>query len=795
MKRKKMMQNKATVKYIDKTEQLEKGIKRFPSIYIEGSAACGKTTAVKMLLQKHPEEKSYILDLALELRQQEELLEKLRRLKGQMETEPLWLVLENMLENPVPEVTDLLKEIVRTMQPDGRVIFVSRNKPWEQLLDLLWKEEMEMIPMEKLLFSREEIRSYLRMKNLSINGKGLYEKTGGWPGCISVLTRMAEMNRNKTIEELMDSHEIKIYIQKEILSCLSLDEKQILARIAGFPWVNEKLLEEVWNIENGRHYLEGFQRKGLLVFERGKRRWKLAPLLQNYVGEQLPVTGQEHLWYEKHLYIPEVFFCLKKAGEEQLYQEYLRKYYSAVFFAGLISEELLKRTENTPRDCYLRGVYYYTTRQFSRLQSEIDSLKQIEEKDFETKEILLNLCYLNPQMALEEWLQLLKELLEENKKFKMYQMLGNSVTYLCGTRDLSGLFACSSKEEKKNAHLWKKAFGELEWKCYQLARIDYYVETERKELLSEDDLNVLRNISVSGELWQIRLVKLYLLCKMQRMQYDERYTPVIGMLEQSLLEENEPVCVRITECISSLYAPWYGAKEKMSRWLRYAGIDSMAVITEENYVPLYFQAKGYIVLNQFERAEKILKKLVPYLLEYRRSRFLAEVLFQYAVINWSKNIKGQTVKNAIESFMNCGKSRYVAFYAGYGKKGLEVLEAYIEWHKGNFPERWSHKKKYNYGNVLRMPQEDYFNAVLRNAKKVSKNEKKFPEEHIEEHLTMTETLILQDIGRGLSNQEICVELGVKMPTVKGHIYNLYKKLGVNSRGQAIVKGKELGILE
>ena len=164
-----------------------------------------------------------------------------------METEPLWLVLENVPENPVPEVPDLLKEIVRTMQSEGRVIFVSRNKPCVQLLDLLWKEEMEMIPMEKLLFSREEIRSYLRMKNLSINGKGLYEKTGGWPGCISVLTRMAEMNRNKTIEELMDSHEIKIYIQKEILSCLSLDEKQILARIAGFPWVNEKLLEEVWN--------------------------------------------------------------------------------------------------------------------------------------------------------------------------------------------------------------------------------------------------------------------------------------------------------------------------------------------------------------------------------------------------------------------------------------------------------------------------------------------------------------------------------------------------------------------
>ena len=123
------------------------------------------------------------------------------------------------------------------------------------------------------------------------------------------------------------------------------------------------------------------------------------------------------------------------------------------------------------------------------------------------------------------------------------------------------------------------------------------------------------------------------------------------------------------------------------------------------------------------------------------------------------------------------------------------MEEYIEWQKAGAPERWSHKKKYNYGNVLRMTQEDYLDAVLRNAKRVSRNEKIFSEEYIEERLTMTETLILQDIGRGLSNQEICVELGVKMSTVKGHIYNLYKKLGVKSRGQAIVKGKELGVLE
>ena len=41
--------------YIDKTECLEKEIERFPSVYIEGAAGCGKTTMMRMFLEKHPE--------------------------------------------------------------------------------------------------------------------------------------------------------------------------------------------------------------------------------------------------------------------------------------------------------------------------------------------------------------------------------------------------------------------------------------------------------------------------------------------------------------------------------------------------------------------------------------------------------------------------------------------------------------------------------------------------------------------------------------------------------------------
>ena len=37
-------------------------------------------------------------------------------------------------------------------------------------------------------------------------------------------------------------------------------------------------------------------------------------------------------------------------------------------------------------------------------------------------------------------------------------------------------------------------------------------------------------------------------------------------------------------------------------------------------------------------------------------------------------------------------------------------------------------------------------------------------------------------------------MNIKLPTVKSHIYNIYKKLGVTTRVQAVQKAKDSGLL-
>ena len=73
-----------------------------------------------------------------------------------------------------------------------------------------------------------------------------------------------------------------------------------------------------------------------------------------------------------------------------------------------------------------------------------------------------------------------------------------------------------------------------------------------------------------------------------------------------------------------------------------------------------------------------------------------------------------------------------------------------------------------------------------------KNTISYQQENI--HLTERETDVLQAIVAGLSNKEIEASLVISNNTVRTHIKNLYSKLGVESRTQAIVRAQELNLL-
>lgn len=70
-----------------------------------------------------------------------------------------------------------------------------------------------------------------------------------------------------------------------------------------------------------------------------------------------------------------------------------------------------------------------------------------------------------------------------------------------------------------------------------------------------------------------------------------------------------------------------------------------------------------------------------------------------------------------------------------------------------------------------------------------------PAQLLSEPLTMRELEVLKLIEAGCSNQDIADKLVISIPTVKRHISNIYAKLDVESRTQAVSLGKDLRLFE
>jgi DNA-binding NarL/FixJ family response regulator len=52
--------------------------------------------------------------------------------------------------------------------------------------------------------------------------------------------------------------------------------------------------------------------------------------------------------------------------------------------------------------------------------------------------------------------------------------------------------------------------------------------------------------------------------------------------------------------------------------------------------------------------------------------------------------------------------------------------------------------------------------------------------------------MLHELARGLTYQQIALEIGITPSTVRTHLHNVYTKLGVADRAQAVLTATERG---
>ncbi|OLO26585.1 DNA-binding response regulator [Priestia megaterium] len=78
----------------------------------------------------------------------------------------------------------------------------------------------------------------------------------------------------------------------------------------------------------------------------------------------------------------------------------------------------------------------------------------------------------------------------------------------------------------------------------------------------------------------------------------------------------------------------------------------------------------------------------------------------------------------------------------------------------------------------------------------SYKDKRERENLVEHSLTLSkrEYLILQQVAQGFTNKEIAFDLALSERTIKAHLTNIYNKLGVNSRSEAVATALDKGLI-
>ena len=231
-----------------------------------------------------------------------------------------------------------------------------------------------------------------------------------------------------------------------------------------------------------------------------------------------------------------------------------------------------------------------------------------------------------------------------------------------------------------------------------------------------------------------------------------------------------------TYIISKLGADYatLGQHEKAEQYLRKAlSIDSDS--PETNYslgVTLQEQ-------NKLDDAISLLSRLEESAQAFGRQGRLIEIMILKALAMQRMGDDIQTNIAITKSLMLAEPEGYVRIYLDEGGQMEELLQAYS-------------------GRAEGAPKA-YTEQLLVAFSKTPSNEtgistSPYQPQPLVEPLTQREAEVLGLLAAGLSNREIAEQLVLSEGTIKTHAHNLYGKLGVNSRTQAIVRAKELNLI-
>ncbi|MDO4333312.1 MAG: LuxR C-terminal-related transcriptional regulator [Eubacteriales bacterium] len=784
-------------------------LEEYPYLYLCSAAGTGKTTLLKQFEEWARSSGKECLYLNMEKEEeQKRLLRFLEEDALRRET----ILLADQFERVEEEMCRRLADLMENEIKSGKLLFASRRKPQAAFFPYLWQKRMKELDGPRLMLDRREILEAARESKIRLNrdqAEQLYQWSGGWPSILKIVFYVMEQEAVRPRAAHFMKNPLLIgYIEKNIWSELSEEQQKLCKKLAVLSYIPESGGEEenLWDIQSLTDLqLMEHTEKGKYVF---RKFWKDF-LLQEKVGAVETVKNLENAGdrMRKEGRYREALDYYYRGGNAEKHRACMTEAFETLFWDT--SHQELKTwldfsmwEEESDEALFLRGMLLLDDGEFEEAEKIISVFRRRcgKEKAAEGKAGLfyLNMLYYFPEKSAREWLNEAQAVAEQSGTFRLFSFNCAMPGCLCTGRDLSELFCCRKNETERYRQQWNQIFEPEQRDLFTLAEAEYLMESNRME---EAFKKITPFLVMDERMPADRMEILFgLLCNLfMRGAAITGYEELAEEYYRSLTARDISVMEWNVTTLKICYDIW--RREAGADYKLLLGNDSenYRQIDRHNCYYLLNKARNYLFVKQCEKAYMLFGRLGEYYNKHKLYRFRTECCIGQAVAAFAMEEETQALKLLNVAMATADQFRYVGIFGLFGNSGKNLIDKYnaVTFGTGSGTRKArAGKRSYYYGNVVGVSFENYMKVLTR---AVRRNASRYPFERLEnedagEKLTMTEAVILQYVERGYANSEIARELNIELTTVKKHIYNIYKKLGVNNRVQAIRKGKMLGIL-
>ncbi|WP_279085156.1 HTH-type transcriptional regulator MalT [Kluyvera ascorbata] len=236
-----------------------------------------------------------------------------------------------------------------------------------------------------------------------------------------------------------------------------------------------------------------------------------------------------------------------------------------------------------------------------------------------------------------------------------------------------------------------------------------------------------------------------------------------------------------------IYWQMVGDKKAAANWLRHTPKPEFA---NNHFLQGQWRniARAQILLGEFDSAEMVLEELNENARALRLMSDLNRNLLLLNQLHWQAGNKNEAQRVLLEALQLANRTGFISHFVIEGEAMAQQLRQLIQ--LNTLPELGQHRAQ----RILREINQHHRHKFAHFDESFVErllNHPEVPELIRTSPLTQREWQVLGLIYSGYSNEQIAGELDVAATTIKTHIRNLYQKLGVAHRQDAVLHAQNL----